>query len=314
MRYFTILKRVALLFLLMLLCTEGLPGCGRIISVTKGQSQAVKVSLPTANYLVTLQKDVAYGPYAAERLDLCRPENVTHMLPGVIVIHGGGWREGDKQTYDSLCQLLAAKGIVAANINYRLAPKYIWPAQLVDAQLAVRWLRAHAANIGLDPGRLCAWGSSAGGHLAVFLGSLATIHPGDEAGLFTEQSSRLSCVVDEFGPVDLTVSMGVAFAPLLQTLFNGVTFQSNPELYRDASPIFAISSQSAPTLIVQGSQDALVLPGQSMELRQVLQLEHVSVEYDSYNGGHTFKGLSALQRQEILDREVAFVLAHLHLQ
>src|SRR5689334_18158846 len=87
------------------------------------------------------------------------------------------------------CALLASRGFVAATIEYRLAPRNHWPAQLVDAQLAVRYLRSQSGALGLDAGRLCAWGESAGGHLAAFLGVLAGVWPGDEAGLYDGASA-----------------------------------------------------------------------------------------------------------------------------
>lgn len=309
MQSLRLLKKLGMLFWLLFVASN-LLACSNI-STTKASILAIKASPTSLVYAETLQRDVAYGPLPAERLDLCRPVNAEHLRPGVLVIHGGGWKGGDKQTYDSICQWLATQGFVAATMNYRLAPAYTWPAQLVDAQLAVRWLRGHAADLELDPGRLCAWGSSAGAHLALFLGSLATIHPGDEAKLLADQSSRVSCVVDEFGPSDLTAPLGPVAISLLQTLFHGATLQSNPALYHEASPIFSISAHSAPTLIVQGSRDDLILPTQSVELQQALQRLHVPVEYDAYDGGHAFTGISASQRQKIRRYEAAFIIANL---
>src|SRR5262249_48619939 len=149
---------------------------------------------------------------AAETLDLCRPAH-TSKQPGVILIHGGGWQNGAKAVHDPQCSQLAMRGFVAATINYRLAPQDRWPAPLVDVHLAVRWMRSQANVIGLDPTRLCSYGDSAGGHLAVFLGVLPTIHPGDEATTYANQSPSVGCVVDEFGPVDLATLTGPSGTP-----------------------------------------------------------------------------------------------------
>ncbi|HXR64306.1 MAG TPA: alpha/beta hydrolase [Ktedonobacteraceae bacterium] len=261
------------------------------------------------HYQPAIQSNTAYGPLPDERLDLCKPRNAPGTHPGVVLIHGGGWQSGDKSFFHTMCKNLAAQGFVAATINYRLAPRYTWPAQLVDAQLAVRWLRMHASQVGLDPRRLCAWGQSAGGHLAVFLGTLATIHPGDEANLLADQSPAVSCVVDAFGPVDLTAPLGVSARPLLLGLFGGVTLQNNRPLYRDASPIFDVSSHSSPTMIIQGTRDTLVLPGQSLELQHTLQQNHVFVEYRSYDGTHSYLGLSQQQVATIQSQAIAFLSA-----
>src|SRR5579864_1765059 len=71
----------------------------------------------------------------------------------------------------------------------------------------------------------------------------------------------------------------------------GGSYVYNAALLRDASPVFDVSAQSAPTLIIQGTRDSVVPQSQAMELYQTLQRDHVPVQYLSYNGGHTFKGL-----------------------
>lgn len=290
--------------------TIGLVGCSGTAQTTPvgtpttGQS----TSHPTTQFQVTTQMNVSYGPLPDEGLDLCAPKHTTINHPGVILLHGGGWMSGDKSSYDALCRLLATRGFVAATINYRLAPHSTWPDQLVDSQLAVRWLRAHAAQYGLDSQRLCSWGASVGGHLAVFLGVLPSIHPGDEASLLTTQSPHVACVVDEFGSVDLTVPLGSAAVPVLLDLFGGATQASDPAIYRDASPIFDVSSQSAPTLIIQGSQDQTVSPGQSQELFRALQRSRVPVHYISYDGGHGFAGLSQQQQNALEQQAISFLV------
>src|SRR5262249_33053417 len=174
------------------------------VNMPQAATSGARPVLPPASYAADLRRDVAYGLRAAEALDLCLPAHATTPRPGVLLIHGGGWQDGDKELYSAICQVLAQHGFVAATMNYRLAPAHTWPAQLVDAQLAVRWLRHSARDLMLDPTRLCAFGDSAGAHLSLFLGSLRTIHPGDEAGRYVDQSPQVSCVVDAFGPVDLT--------------------------------------------------------------------------------------------------------------
>jgi len=267
--------------------------------------------LPAPKYRETTQHAVAYGPLPAETLDLCTPVGATTPRPGVIFIHGGGWSTGDKLAYDNACDVLATYGFVAATINYRLAPENVWPAQIVDAQLAVRWLRAHAAAYNLDPQRLCAWGDSAGGHLAVYLGVSETIHPGDEQTIEADQSPQVSCVVDDYGPVDLTNIHTPVAEQALPLLF-GATHQQAPDRYRDGSPLFLVSPQSAPMIIVQGTQDVTVPPAQSLALRAALQRNHVPEQYVSYNGGHGFSGLTQSQTDTILDTIFHFLVAHEH--
>lgn len=303
-------------FLFILLVSLSVAGCGDATSTPtphptitpSATASSLSTTLPDARYASTIQKNVAYGPLAAETLDLCQPTGASGARPGVILIHGGSWITGDASNFDPICQALAARGFVAATINYRLAQasdaNTLWPAQIVDTQLAVRWLRSQATHLHLDPQRLCSWGSSAGGHLAVFVGTLKTIHSGDQAQLLADQSPAVSCVVDDFGPVDLT-----KVPPQFTLAFLGTSYAQNPALYRDASPIFLVTSQSAPTLIVQGTGDTTVPPNQSIELQQALQQHGVPVQYISYDGEHGFKGLTEQQLNAILAQEVNYLVA-----
>lgn len=270
--------------------------------------------LPLGSYQTTVQKNVNYGPVGdiAERLDLCTPLGASGLRPGVVLIHGGGFYQGQKEVYETFCQALASHGFVVATLNYRLAPMNTWPAPLVDVQLAVRWLRAHASDTHLDPQRLCSLGDSAGGNLAVFLGVLGVIHSGDKASLLTDQSPAVSCVVDAFGPVDMTTLTTNPFWEDVFALLFGQAQQNNVSLQRDASPIFDVNQFSAPTLIIQGTADETVPPSQSKELQQALQQVGVPVSYISFPGGHAYTGLSEQQQMTINAQILAFLISQEH--
>lgn len=277
-------------------------------------SSSAPVSTPTSAfppgpYQATTQKGVAYGPLgSAEQLDLCTPVGASGLRPGVVLIHGGGFEAGSKSSYDQFCGYLASQGFVAATLNYRLAPLNVWPAQLVDVQLAVRWLRAHASEYALDTRRLCSFGDSAGGQLAVFLGVLATIHPGDQAGMLADQSPKVSCVVDEFGPVDMTALTKNPFWKGVFPALFGVGGQNNQATLRDASPLFQVSGRSAPTLILQGTADTVVPPSQSHALQDALQQAGVPVSYISYDGDHAFGSLSNAQITALQGQAFAYLV------
>jgi len=113
------------------------------------------------------------GPIAAR---LYRPQGVpaSTALPGLVFFHGGGWVIGDLETHDVLCrQLTAGAGISVVNVDYRLAPEHKFPAALDDAWAATKWVAAHAAELGIDAGRLAVGGDSAGGNLAAVVALLA---------------------------------------------------------------------------------------------------------------------------------------------
>ena len=252
-------------------------------------------TLPPARYGVLVRRSLAYGPRPGETLDVCAPEGAAGTRPAIVLLHGGGFVNGDKADVQDQCSYLASQGFVVANANYRLAPANSWPDQVVDAQLAVRWLRAQASQLGVDPTRVCSDGVSAGANLAVFLGILGTIHPGDEAGLYANESPRVRCVVDAFGPVDLPALLQIPQYQILAQTLLGPNVSDEAAIAHDASPLFFVTSRSAPALIIQGARDTFVPPQQSRELQQALQRDGVLVQYISYDGGHAFSGLTQHQ-------------------
>lgn len=236
--------------------------------------------------------DVAYGPDPKQRLDVYVPEASSGKRRAVLLMHGGGWVSGDKGAYGSIARADAARGVVAVAANYRLADGQaanMWPAQLDDARAALAWVRAHADEFAIDEQGICVSGNSAGGQLAVFLAALKS--PND---------APVACVVDEFGPVDLVKFFREPPA--------GLFGQHDPTALRQvmesASPINIIAQVTAPTLIVQGTKDAVVLPEQSESLRAALSGAGVETHYVSFPGGHGYTGLSgeeflALQKIEL---------------
>ncbi len=144
----------------------------------------------------------------AETLDVYEPTTPPRPSPTLVDIHGGGWVSGDAnlqpRTVDwDVEPALVARGWVFVSINYRLAPTSPWPAQIEDAKCAIRFLRADAAALHVDPERIGVIGASAGGQLAAMLG-LTGNGPLFETGEFTNKSSAVEAVVDEYGPTDLT--------------------------------------------------------------------------------------------------------------
>ena len=225
-------------------------------------------------------------------LDVYEPDGYAGTRPGVVLIHGGGWSAGDKASYAETGKTLAAKGFVAFALNYRLAPAFHYPAQVDDVQRAVRWIRAHASNYNIDPNRLGAIGDSAGGYLVSLLGTRDTRDNKDLA----RYSSRVQCVVDLYGPTDLTAPETTArlpqFSAHIVENFIGKKRISAPELYRECSPVTYVDRMSAPFLIMHGELDPLVPVDQSERLRDALI--KVGVEATLVimpKDGHGFKSL-----------------------
>ena len=260
---------------------------------------------------VAIKRDIHYGPLPEQTLTTCRPAAIvaSKPLPGVVLIHGGGWVSMDKNELMPLCSALARDGLFSATVDYRLVkkgdPGTRWPAQLADVQLAVRWLRANAVSLGLDASRICAYGESAGGHLAVFLAAKKTIEASDMAALLADQPVSVICAVDNFGPVDLTDPGPLRdLAELLVGKPLGLTTKA---AFREASPLFLVDKDTAPIYIEQGSGDTLVQPAQSSKLLDALTESHVPARFATYPGGHGWKDVPGPEQTFMADEERQFL-------
>ena len=214
-------------------------------------------------------------PYAAtdnprQRLDLFLPKGTAAdaSLPLVVYIHGGGWQGGDKRAGLMLLPLVQSGQYALASVGYRLTNEAIWPAQIHDCKAAIRWLRAHALQYGIDPARIGAYGSSAGGHLVCLLGTTAGVASLEGTlGDFDHVDSRVACVVDQFGPTDFIDGDGAndAAVGMLAKLLGGMPADL-PDVARVASPLFHVTKDDAPTLCIHGTADPLVPYSQSTKL------------------------------------------------
>jgi acetyl esterase/lipase len=162
-------------------------------------------------------------------------------------VHGGAWKGGKREIYHHYCVKLAEQGYVAATISYRLSNVAPFPAAMQDVKCAVRWVRANAERFHVDPNRIALAGGSAGGHLAMMAG-YATDNPELEGtGGHPEVSSRVQAVVNFYGPTDLTSDFARG-SDVVVKFMGGATYDSNPELYRLASPSTRVSPNYPPTL------------------------------------------------------------------
>ena len=193
------------------------------------------------------------------QLDIARPKDGSGPFPAVLCIHGGGFRAGNRLSYDTLCIKLAERGYVAATMTYRLAPKYQFPAAVHDTKAAVRWLRANAAKYHIDPERIGTTGGSAGGHLAQFLGVTQDVPQFEGTGGNPEQSSHVACVVNVYGPSDFTKSYGKSVdAAEVLPLWLGGNLQQEYRRHIVASPLYWVTPDAAPTLCIHGTEDKYV--------------------------------------------------------
>jgi len=178
------------------------------------------------------------------------------------------------------------------SIGYRLTDEAHWPAQIHDCKAAIRWIRAHADEHGLDAERIAVWGASAGGHLVAMLG----VSGEDSAlegplGPNLRQSSSVSCVVNFFGPSELLIMdeqgsvMNHASKDSPESLLVGGAIADHPEAARNASPVHHVKKGGAPMLLVHGTADKLVPYGQSVKLSKSLEDVGVMAPLITIEGG-----------------------------
>lgn len=227
-------------------------------------------------------------------MDIVRPKEAG-ARPAVLAIHGGGFRAGSRKGYQATCAMLAQHGYVCASADYRLAPGAPFPAAVYDVKAAVRYLRANASRLGIDPAKIGVMGGSAGGHLALFLGVTANVPEFEGDGPNRDQSSRVSAVVDYYGPSDLTRSYGRSVdAAEVLPLFLGGDVAHARAMHLRASPLFWVTPDAAPTLAIQGTKDRYVNYEQSVWMIDRLLAAGVAAELESIEGAdHGFKGADA---------------------
>ena len=218
-------------------------------------------------------------------LDLARPKTGAGPFPVVLCIHGGGWRMGDKSEFLGALFSLAEQGYVAASVNYRFAPADRFPAQIQDVKTAVRYLRSRAKELGIDTDHVGVLGGSAGGHLALLLGTTeAQDFP--PVGDYPSFSGAVQAVVSIAGPTDLTRRFPKTSEWMVTDLI-GKTREDAPGDYERASPLHYVSATDAPVLAIHGTRDELVPYEQSTSLAAAFKNAGVEAEvFTIQNGGH----------------------------
>jgi acetyl esterase/lipase len=266
---------------------------GTLVAVCVSWTAAAQPASPQPPPGARVLHDLAYVTPGHERqtLDLYLPAAGTNS-PVILWIHGGAFRMGDKRGVEALDYL--RRGYAVASLGYRLSQHAIFPAQIEDCKAAVRWLRAHAREYGLDADHFGAWGASAGGYLVAMLGTTGDVKEFDVGGNL-DQSSRVQCVVDFFGPTDFLqmdahrlpggMEHGIADSPESQLI--GGKLSAHPDRVQRANPITYVSAGDPPFLIVHGDRDPLVPHHQSEVLEQALKQASVPVTFYTVAGaGH----------------------------
>ena len=240
-------------------------------------------------------RDVAYGSDVA--LDVFQPDQTDGPVPAVLLVHGGGWRSGDKDSWaDEARSLVAGTGWVAVTVDYDLDAAEPYVTQPDDVRRAIEWVRANAAGLGVDPDRIGLLGSSAGGHLSM---------------LVATTTGGVRAVVSWAGPSDLPRLATAAGAdPLVRDLavrYNGAALDDAPTRWIDGSPVAHVDPADPPMLLVHAAGDPVVLVDQLDAMRDALVDNGVEVDTLVFPG----RAHASELKERAWGRSVGFLRDHL---
>ncbi|MEP7324008.1 MAG: alpha/beta hydrolase, partial [Saprospiraceae bacterium] len=241
---------------------------------------------------IEIKKDIVYGHAGGveQKLDIGRPEG-KGPFPVILFFHGGGWQQGAKWHMHRWIQKFVPLGYVGVAVQYRFAPQFKWPSQVEDAKQAVRYLRAHAAELNIDPDRIGAMGESAGAYLALMLGVTSPADGLEGQTDIPEFSSSVKAVVSFFSGTDFTLPglpltaqqdsdmLKYYHKPLKEVRmdFTGATGPDDPIL-KKISVLTYVDKNDPPILMFHGDKDPFVSLEHPRRLQQALEKVHVPNE------------------------------------
>jgi acetyl esterase/lipase len=211
---------------------------------------------------VTRTRRLPYAPGGRRfELDVVHRRDKPRGAPVLLQVHGGGWVVGTKEQQGVPLMLhMAARGWVCVAVNYPLSPRARWPEHLIALKRSMQWIREHASEFGADPSFVAVTGGSAGGHLAAMVALTSddkSLQPG-----FEDVDTSVQACVPHYGVYDFTDESGTKYSrQRLNSLIRPIVMSRDatyPDDYRAASPIFRITPDAPPFLVVHGRNDTLV--------------------------------------------------------
>ncbi len=241
--------------------------------------------------------DINYpGAENEQKLDVYIPEKAPSGLrPAILFIHGGGWAAGAKSDPNprEFSAFFVDEGYIAVSINYTLniyegkpwkstRLKASWPQNIYDCKSALRWMKKHAAELGIDPNRIAVMGASAGGHLALLTGLSAGNKELNSGGALLDQDNTVRCIINLYGIPDVRRWGGKVFI--------NETEEEHPEIWALASPVEHLSKESPPILTIHGTADPTVKIELADEFNEILKSRGLSYQYVAVtNAVHGFR-------------------------
>jgi acetyl esterase/lipase len=228
---------------------------------------------------VAVEKDIVFGKGGDLdlRLDIYRPPSGASKRMATIHIHGGGFTGGSKNTLSQRVPPYAALGYVGVAIQYRLAGQAKWPAQIEDVKAAIRWTRANAAMLGVDPDRIAVIGHSAGGHLALFAAGTGNRPEFEGKGGTPGVSTQVAACCAYYPATELQPRADGTPHTLMPP-------GSDVAAHRAASPVTYVASGFAPTIIFHGTADTTIPLESSERLFTLMKDAKVVAEFHAFEG------------------------------
>jgi len=208
---------------------------------------------------VKQKNDIVYCSYGKRkmRLDVFFDKNIKKTQTAIIIIHGGGWRSGNRQQHHQMAQKLASLGYVCFTPEYRLSTEALFPAAIYDVKAAIRWIRENANQYNVNPNQIVSLGFSAGGEMAAFMGTTGNMPLFEGVVTNSDSQSQVNAVVDIDGTLSFVHPEGGEGDDSKKisagTYWFGYSKKENPKLWEAASPLSYVSAATPPTLFINSS-------------------------------------------------------------
>jgi acetyl esterase/lipase len=241
----------------------------------------------TRDAAIAVEKNVVFGKGGDMdlRCDLYRPAPGTEKRMATIHLHGGGFTGGSKDGLADRIRPFAARGYLAIAAQYRLAGQAKWPSQIEDVKAAVRWARANAKTLGIEPERIAIVGYSAGGHLALMTAGTQNRPELEGRGGNAGVGTQVAACAAYYAVTELNVGRDGSAQVLLPP-------GSDAAAHRAASPTTYVTKSSPPTVLFHGVADTTVPIESSMRFMQLLRDAGVTTEMHSFAGApHAFDSM-----------------------
>ena len=259
---------------------------------------------------VSIQEGVEIGKGDGKSLeaDIFLPPLEEKNRPAILFIHGGGWIEGDRSQLRGYGILLARLGFVTMCNSYRLSNEAHWPAQIQDVKCAIRYLRANAQKLGIDPERIGVSGNSAGGHLSLMAAATSYDDSFEGDGGNNDVSSKVKATCAIYPP---TTIRKLELDPLENAYAMLMGSEASEEDYKKASPMNYVSQDFPPCMLVHGSTDSVVPLKESTGFYDKLKEKNIPASLHVYaEEEHAFDGESEKGRS-VADLQALFFKKYL---